>query len=478
MGDEERVEHGNQHTPPPGCSERPQPPRVLGGLSSFAVVAGSMLGIGIFLAPPIVARLVESPLAFYALWVLGGLTALGGAVACAELATMFPRCGGDYVFQREAFGPSVAFASGWVLLGAVFAGSIASIAVGLCTYQLPTLLGVDLTRPLWTGPAGLRVCAAQLLGIGLVVALTGVNHLGARPAGWLQAVTTLIPVALLLLGAVYVLGVAPAPAGQAAAPAPAVGVGWLGLVGAYLPIYFAYSGWNSVIYLAGEVRHPERNLPRGLVVGTLVVTGLYLLLCTGFLRALGLDGLRQVGEAGSASALAVGGRVAELAVTVCVAITMLACLNGSILGSARVAFAMGQGGAFWARVGVLHPRRGVPGLALWLQAGWSSVLILSNSFEQILNLVSVAMLLSGSLTVASLFVLRRRRPDAPRPFLAWGYPVLPLLYLISSGLVIGALVFKGFTLEPGALYPLFGLAVLVITYLAHRLRPGRAPGRI
>ncbi|HOX46425.1 MAG TPA: APC family permease [Myxococcota bacterium] len=471
------MESNHAQTPPQGCAEQPQPPRVLGGMSSFAVVAGSMLGIGIFLAPPIVARLVESPLAFYALWVVGGLTALGGAVACAELATMFPRCGGDYVFQREAFGPSVAFASGWVLLAAVFAGSIASIAVGLCTYQLPTLLGVDLAQPLWLGPFGLRVTPAQLLGIGLVLALTGVNHLGARPAGWLQMVTTLVPVGLLLVGAVYVLGFSPLGRFHEAAPPLTQGFSWLALVGAYLPIYFAFSGWNSVIYLAGEVQRPNRNLPRGLVLGTLVVTGLYLLMCSGFLQALGLGGLREVGEAGSASALAVGGRVAELAVTVCVAITMLACLNGSILGSARVAFAMGQGGAFWRRVGVLNSRRGVPGLALWLQAGWSSVLILSNSFEQILNLVSVAMLLSGSLTVASLFVLRRRQPHAPRPFMAWGYPVLPLLYLISSGAVIGALLYKVFTLEPGALYPLFGLGILGVTYLAHRLRPGRSTGQ-
>jgi APA family basic amino acid/polyamine antiporter len=449
------------------------PPRVLGGLASFAVVAGSMLGIGIFLAPPIVARHVESPVAFLALWVVGGLVALGGAVACAELATMFPRSGGDYVFQREALGPSVAFASGWVLLGAVFAGSIAAIAVGLCTYQLPSLLGVDLGRPLWRGPGGFGVSAAQLLGIGLVIALTGLNHLGARPAGWFQAVTTLIPVFLLLLGAVAVLG----SSGnerffQPAAPLPA-GTSLVGLAAAYLPIYFAYSGWNSVIYLAGEVRRPERNLPRGLVLGTLVVTGLYLLLCTGFLETLGLGGLRQAGEAGSAAARAVGGRSAELAVTVCVAITMLACLNGSILGSARVAYAMGRGGAFWRRVGVLSPRRGVPSLALWLQAGWSSVLILSNSFEQILSLVSLAMLVSGSLTVASLFVLRRRRPELTRPFLAWGYPVLPLLYLCSCVAVIGVLLVRAIPPELDTLYPLFGLGLLGVAYLAHRLRPGR-----
>lgn len=445
------------------------PPRVLGGLGSFAVVAGSMLGIGIFLAPPIVARSVDSAWAFLAIWLVGGVTALGGAVACAELATMFPRSGGDYVFQREAYGPSVAFASGWVLLAAVFAGSIAAISVGLCTYQLPVLLGVDLVQPLVKVGPSWHVNGAQLVAIGLVILLTWVNTLGARPSGGLQATATLIPIVALSVAAV---GVLLSPEVQPVSSQPAAsfsGITMVGLVAAYLPVYFAYSGWNGVIYLAGEVRRPERTLPRSLIVGTLVVTGLYALMCGGFLKVLGIGGLAGVGEAGSASAKLLAGQVAEVVVTVIVAIALVASLNGSVLGSARVAFAMSRGGAFLSWVGQLHPRTGVPARALWLGALWAGLLILSNHFEQILSLVSVAMVVCGSLTVSALFVLRVRRPDLPRPYRAFGYPWLPMIYLAANAVVLVVMLLRVFSSEPGALYPLIGLGILIVTYVSHRV---------
>ncbi|MBN2497152.1 MAG: APC family permease [Deltaproteobacteria bacterium] len=433
-------------------------------------MAGSMLGIGIFLAPPIVARHVDSSWLFIAIWLFGGLTALGGAVACGELAALFPQNGGDYVFQRKAFGPSVAFASGWVLLGAVFAGSIAAISAGLCTFQLPVLLGVEsarLTSPLFElGP--LHPSAAQLAAIGLVLVLTAVNALGARMSAGLQAAATLLPIILLVAGVVWALGFAE-PASVSEVAPPAGGVTLAGLVAAYLPIYFAYSGWNGVIYMSGEVREPRRIIPRSLLIGTLVVTGLYALLCLGFLDLLGLDGLRGTGEAGSASARAAAGSTAELLVTACVAVALLASLNGSVLGSSRVAFAMARGGAFWARAGKLDARH-VPGWALWLQAGWVSVLVLSESFEQILELVSMAMVICGSLTVGALFVLRMRQPQLVRPYRAWGYPVLPAIYLASNAVVIVVMVGRIFTFEPDALYPLMGLGIMLITYALHRFR--------
>ncbi len=456
--------------PPPESQKDEAPPRVLGGLGSFALVAGSMLGIGIFLAPPIVARYVDSPLTFMAIWIFAGLTSLGGAVACGELATLFPRSGGDYVFQREAFGPSVAFASGWVLLVAVFTGSIAAIAVGLCTYQLPVILGVDLNSPLLQIGTGWSLKGSQLVAIGVVAILTFVNSLGARLSGGLQALATLIPISVLCIGAVWVLG-SPSIEPQNPAPPPSFdGITLTGLVVAYLPIYFAYSGWNGVIYLAGEVRQPNRNLPRSLITGTLVVTALYVLMCGGFLKILGVGGLQTVGEAGSASAEVLAGTGAKYAITVVVAIALIASLNGSVLSSARVAYAMARGGAFWSGAARLNSRFGVPARALWLGAAWASILILSNGFEQILNLVSVAMVVCGTLTVSALFVLRIRRPDLPRPYRAWGYPWLPLIYLLANAVVLVVMLVRVFSAESGALYPLFGLLILIATYLSHRFR--------
>ena len=193
---------------------------MIGPLGGFAIVAGSMLGIGIFLSPPIVAQTVAEPLPFLLVWAAGGVTALAGAVACGELGAMFPRAGGDYVFQYEAYGRSVAFASGWTLFAAIFCGSIAAMSVGLCTYQLPALLGVDLAAFAVPLPGGAVLDGTRLAAIALVVGLTLLNVRGARPAAGTQAALTLVPIAALALFSLWALlrGGAPPPAGSPAPP--------------------------------------------------------------------------------------------------------------------------------------------------------------------------------------------------------------------------------------------------------------------
>jgi len=281
-----------------------------------------------------------------------------------------------------------------------------------------------------------------------------------------QAVTTLIAMGLALAGAAYGIArggpIAPLAAdGHTLAPAA--------VVAAYLPIYFAYSGWNGVIYISGEVRDPSRNLPRGLLVGTVAVTALYTVVCFGFLRVLGLDGLRAVSDASSAAAGVLAGRPGQVAAAAVVSLALLASLTASVLGSARVAYAMAREGAFWSGAGRLSERAGVPTQALWLQAAWSALLVLSESFEAILDMVSVAMVVLGTLTVAALFVLRRRRPAAERPHRALLYPALPALYLVSNVVMLVISLGRLARPEGGALYPLLGLGILAVAYLSHRL---------
>ncbi len=441
----------------------PASARVIGGAGAFARVVGSMLGVGIFLAPPVVAGHVAAPGPFLALWVLGGVVALAGAVACAELGTVLPRSGGDYVFQRAAFGPATAFASGWVLFAAIFAGSIAALSVALVQYQLPVLFGVDLTRPLLPG---LGVTQRELVAAGIVLAFTAVNLTGARPSAAVQTAMTVLPLlAFLALAVAALLLVEPAAPGPAVA-APPVDAG--DLARSYNAVYFAYSGWINVIYVAGEVRRPERSLPRALIGGTLLVTALYLLICVAFVTRLGMVELAQAGEAGSALAERVGGPVARWLLTACIAAALLASVNATVLGGARILRAMAEGGAA-ARWLAAPSRAGVPARALWAQAAWSVLLVLSGGFDALLQMVSLAMVLTGSLTVGSLFVLRWRDSSAPRPYRATGYPWLPALYLVASLAIVVVMLATSLGRDPPELLPLLGVAVLAVAYGVARL---------
>lgn len=444
--------------------------RVIRQTPATAIVAGSMLGIGIFLAPPLVSQAVASPLAFLLVWVAAGVLAIAGAVAYCELGAMMPRAGGDYVFQREAYGPSVAFATGVVLFGAVFAGSIAAMAVGVCQFQLSVLLGFD---PAGWGvdlPWGSRLTGTHGLAISLVVLMTALNTAGSRPSAAGQVVLAGVPLLLLCLGAVWALLAATPAAREVAAPNVPASYSAHGLVVAYMAAYFAFSGWNAVAYVAGEVEHPHRVLPRAILRGTLLIGGVYLLACVAMVRVLGLEGLRESRDVGASVVEAAGAPEASTLVTFLVMVAVLASLNASIFGGSRIGFAMGRDGALWRALGRTGSA-GVPTRALWMQAGWATVLILTGSFEQILQAVSLAMVLTGSLTVGALFVLRWRSPTVPRPYRASGYPWLPLLYLASNAVVIGVLVNGVLTTEDGW-YPLFGLVLLAMAYASHRLGSG------
>ena len=428
-----------------------------------------MVGIGIFLSPPIVATHVSSVPLFFAMWALGGLISLAGAVACAELGTMMPKSGGDYVFQHEALGPSTAFASGSVLFAAIFCGSIATLAVGLSTYQLPTLLGLDFSTSLVPLPLGLDLTGSELTAIVVVIALTLINVRGTTMSARTQSWLTLFPIALFTVFALLLIFRSLAPAGEPSAEAAAVvPVTAHGLAVSYMAIYFAYSGWINIIYVAGEVAQPSRNIPRALIGGTLAVTLLYLLLCGGFYEALGMAGLRDAGEVGTATAALLAGETGKLAVTLLIALALTACTNATILGGARVAYAMAREGALFRSLAVLDDERQIPQRALWVQAALSCLLIVSGTFEQLMTMVSLAMVVTGTLTVSSVFVLRRKQPERARPYRASGYPLLPGLYVAASLVTIVIMVSRALSGEPDAWVPILGLLVLIAAYLLHR----------
>ena len=417
--------------------------RHLGRWAAQALVAGSMLGIGIFIAPPVVASHVTSPLWFLLLWLAGGLAALCGALCVAELGAMMPRAGGEYPYLRAAYGPGIAFATGWLQLLATFPGSLAAMAVGTATFQLPALLGPGFAAPVELGPVTLA--GPTVWAIVIVALLTALNHVGIVVSGRVQLVLTTVPLATLLLVSLFVVGdvgtvsVSGESLRLGLSPAPSA----RDLAQAYLPIYFAYSGWNAAIYIGGEIADPGTNLPRAVVGGTLTVLVLYVVLCAGFLAVFDVGALAGVGEVGTAAAGALFGQAGVVVVTLMILLAMLGSLNGSIMTGSRIAYAMAEQGHCPPAAGRLHVRFGTPVVALWLQAGLATLLIFTRGFEQLMEYASAAMLISGSLAVATIAVLRRKQPAMPRPYRLGFYPWAPVIYVGSSLFVLVSLASAG-----------------------------------
>lgn len=434
--------------------------RALGALPAMALVAGSMLGIGIFIAPPVVATQLDRPGAFLLMWMVGGLSALCGALSVAELGSMMPTAGGDYPYLRRAYGPGWAYAAGWLQLLAIFPGSLAAMAVGTAKFQFPIVFGSSYDVP---AMIGLPMDPAMFWAVAIVVTLTGLNHVGVVLSGRFQVALTGVPVAILVVASVAVLLQSGHHDGAWAGSTPDTfelpGISAIAL--AFLPVYFAYSGWNAAIFVGGEIRNPGKNLPRALVGGTLGVTVLYFMLCVGFLAVFSMDDLANTGEAGTAAARSLFGGLGVFVVTTLILLAMLGSINGTIITGSRIAFAMAHDGQCVRAAGKLG-RFGTPGVALWMQAGWTIVLMMSQQFEQLVNYTSAAMLITGTMTVMAVFVLRRTMPDEPRPYRTWGYPVTPLLYAGSSVFV---LVMLAKELDPSVF---LGMGWFVAAWAFHR----------
>ena len=454
--------------------------KTLGVWSATAVVVGSMLGIGIYIVPPQVAELAGGSWWFFGLWFFGGVVAFAGADAFAQLSTRVPKAGGDFCYQYLAFGPSVAFATGCVLFLGVFGGSIAATALPLWEFQLAKLAQINFTEQLISSPFGGGVSVASLGGISLILLVTAV-HLGSE-RNWsrLQVVLTLVPLVLLSFIACYALIAAPSAVHATAEPgAMAEEVTVSRLLSAYLGVYFAYSGWNAVTYVAGEVKDPSKTLPRALLGGTIATTLLYLLLCGAYVHVLGMPGLAQSSDAGSAMTSVLGGVSLDIVSTILITLALLASLNACISGGARIAYAMAREGVLWAPLGEVSGERGLPRNALIFQAAWSSLLVWTGGFVQLIQMTSLAMLVTGGISVLSLFVLCRRdsefRQHDGEPYRSRFFPWLPLFYLLVSLTVCSVKLFDALRGEPGAWYTLLGLGIFVACLVGHFLwtRPVR-----
>ena len=414
--------------------------RRLGVFSATTIIVGSMIGSGIFIAPSIMASYVASPGVWLGLWLVGGALTLLGALSYAELCAMMPHAGGQYVFLREAFGPLPAFLYGWTLFLVIQTGFNAAVAIAFSKFLGGVGLRVGEDDVVMT-LGSFTLSRAQLVAVGVIAILTWINMRGVREGALVQNVFTVLKVGAVVVLVVVGFGSAK---GSFAHFTPIFGaqlgdkglkLGLLAAMGvAMSKALFAYDAWNTVTFAAEEVREPERNLPRALFAGTVVTTLVYTGACAVYLYVLPLDGMAAVRENRVASEVAntLLGPAGVTLVSVAILVSTFGCVNGLILGGARVFFAMARDGLFFRAAGRLDPERQTPRGALLLQGVWSAVLALSGSYDRLLTYVTFASLAFNALTVVGLLVLRRTRASMPRPYRTWGYPVTPAIYLVGA----------------------------------------------
>lgn len=391
------------------------------------LVVSSVIGSGIFLTPGTVAALLPHPGLILAAWIVGGALSLAGALANAELGAMYPRAGGDYVYLREAYHPAAGFLVGWLTFFVIYAGSIATLAVAFAEGLAPF--------------APLGETGKVLVAVAITVAASAVNYRGVRAGARANNVTGYLKIAALVAFVVVAaaLGHGRLESLQLAASAPTLDVSAFGL--ALSPVLFTYLGWNAPVYVASEIRRPGRTLPLSLFLGLGICTAVYVAVNAVYLYALPVATLGTEVNAGEAAARALFGPLAGVLVAVLVLVSILGTLNAMILVGPRIAYAMALDGLFFGGAERVHARYRTPHRAIVVQ-GVTVVAILAvlRRFPSVLDYTTFAIVLATIADTAALYTLRRRAPALPRPYRAWGYPLLPAFYVAANaGIAIAML---------------------------------------
>ena len=417
-------------------SPSPSLHRALGPWDGALITIGSVLGTAIFLTPADIARSLPHPGLILAVWLAGGLLTLAGALTYAEMGAMFPKAGGMYHFLKEAYGPLAGFLFGWGSFFVIMSGGIAALAAGFGEYLgafLPffSTKNVLLTVPF--GPGRWNLTGGGVAGVLAIVFLTAVNFAGVREGAWIQNLVTVVKLgALAALAGVGLFASAPAHP-NLAAPLPAAVLAPFGI--AMISVLWAYDGWYCFALSAGEARDPGRTIPRGLIAGTLALIAIYGVINFVYLRALPIPELAQSPRAGEAAALALFGPAAAKLASAAILVSIFGCLSANILTCSRIYQPMAQDGLFFQSLARIDPRRRVPAASLAAQGAWASVLVLSGTFEQLYTYVIFVEVLFFVATGAAIYVLRKKMPEAPRPYRTWGYPWVPALFVASSFLL-------------------------------------------
>jgi basic amino acid/polyamine antiporter, APA family len=445
--------------------------RRLGPLDAAAIIVSNVIGGGILFLPPLIAATVPNAGLFLATWLAGGALAFCGAMAYAELAALRPRAGGEYVYLREAYGPLAGFLTGWTSFVAGFAGAMAASALFFVVYLDRFIPGAANSTPFFTIPlpyVPLTFSVQTILAVAAVWLFAWVHIRGVGPGRIFTNILAVLKVTALLIFIALGLTIGTGTAAnltEAAGPVPLTS--W---VFALIPVMFTYSGWNAAAYMAEEVRNPGRNVPLALALGTAAVTIIYLLLNVLFLYVMPVAELATI----KGSVLDVvadrllGVRAGDIMGVVSI-VSLAAGINAWTFAGPRVYYAMARDGVFFPAAAQVHPRYKTPATSIAAQAAWATLLILTGSRDSLSNYVGFAITLFAGIAVAAVFVLRRREPDAPRPFKAIGYPVTPAIFVLVSMAIVANAIYTN------PLVSLTGLLVMaagIPLYLWFRSRGG------
>jgi amino acid transporter len=429
--------------------------RDLGTGAAISIVIGTVIGSGIFLVPHDMILRAGSPSMVFLIFVFGGLLSLAGALTYAELAAALPEAGGEYAYLREAYGPLWGFIYSWTQMWVAKSGSIATLATGFFVYLanfLPILEQVFIRIPFPIAPGGvLEVHFGQLFAISLIMALGGLNYFGVKIGGNVQLAVTIIKVSLFaaIIAAGLLFGHAHAP------NPPAQAMTTAGFFAALVAALWAYDGWNNVSMVASEVRDPQRNLPLALIGGTIAVIAIYLAANWAYFHVLSAAEVAANPRVAGEMMRRILGTAGAGAVSVAAMISIFAALNGSILTGGRVPYAAARDGLFFRSFAVVHPRFATPGGSIIGMTSWACVLVVvSGGFRELFTYVIFASWILYAMAAFAVIVLRIKRPDLLRPYRTWGYPYVPLVFVLVAALLIIA------TLIDSPWESLKGLAVI------------------
>lgn len=465
--------------------------RELGLLDSTMIVVGSMIGSGIFIVSADIARTVGSPGLLLLVWLITGIITVMAALSYGELAGMMPHAGGQYVYLREAYNPLVGFLYGWSLFLVIQTGTIAAVAMAFAKFTavlIPSLGEQSVIAEF----ASFKIVAAQLVAIASIALLTLINIRGIHGGKIVQDVFTIAKIGALLT--LIVLGLfigrnagaiiqnldgfwtaawTRVADGAIVSVQPLSGITLLAAIGvAMVGSLFSSDAWFNITFTAGEVVNPRRNIPLSLALGTGSVALIYLITNIVYIMILPVGGSPDASDVvgrgimfasqdrvGTAAASLIFGEPAVLIMAALIMVSTFGCNNGIILSGARVLYAMANDGLFFRKTGTLNSKS-VPGFALVIQAAWACFLCLTGSYSELLDYVIFSVLIFYVLSVAGVFVLRRKRPDAKRPYRALGYPVIPLLYILCAAAIsLSLLIYKPKYTWPGLVIVLLGIPV-------------------